>query len=100
MKKLLTVVHKERSLRHKEGYAICRRMIRLNIITLNEIRKTQKGNITPHRKTNISTELNPWQYPETKPPTKEHTGLICDPGTFVAEDCLVWPQWERMYLIL
>jgi hypothetical protein len=21
-------------------------------------------------------------------------------GTHVAEDCLVWPQWERMHLIL
>ena len=27
-------------------------------------------------------------------------GWLVSPGTCVAEDCLVWPQWERMGLIL
>jgi hypothetical protein len=27
-------------------------------------------------------------------------GWCEDPSTYVAEDCLVWTQWERMCLIL
>ena len=47
----------------------------------------------------VSTNPDTWEHPETKPPTKEYTWsmALC---TYVAEDCLVWPQWERICLIL
>jgi hypothetical protein len=32
---------------------------------------------------------------------KELNGIAAPcPNTYVAEDCLVWPQWEKMHLIL
>jgi hypothetical protein len=34
---------------------------------------------------------------ETKLPTQEHTQAL---GPYAAEGCLVWPQWERVCLIL
>jgi hypothetical protein len=49
----------------------------------------------------MSTNLDPWEFPETEPPTKEHTWAgPSSPFPYVAEGCLVWPQWERMNLIL
>jgi hypothetical protein len=26
--------------------------------------------------------------------------LVWGPGYNIAEDCLIWPQWEKIYLIL
>jgi hypothetical protein len=51
------------------------------------------------RNDNSLNYLDPSEHPETKPPTKEYTWsmALC---TYVAEDCLVWPQWERICLIL
>ena len=43
---------------------------------------------------------DPSELPETKPPTKEHTWAGPWPRASVREDYLVWPQWERMLLIL
>ena len=41
----------------------------------------------------VSTNLDPWELPETKPPTKEHAWAGLRPWAYyVAEDCLVWPQ--------
>jgi hypothetical protein len=41
------------------------------------------------------------QLTKTEPPTKEHTqaDLRKAPGTYVAQGCHIWPQWERMCLI-
>ena len=48
----------------------------------------------------VSTNLEPWELPETKPPTKVHTWAGPKPPTHITEDCIVWPQWERMFEIL
>jgi hypothetical protein len=40
----------------------------------------------------MSTNLDPWKLPETKPPTREHA--------YVAEDYLFWHERERMSLIM
>jgi hypothetical protein len=48
------------------------------------------------RRTTVSTNLDPWELPETKLPTWLVQGL----GTYVAEECLIWPQWKRMPIIL
>jgi hypothetical protein len=45
----------------------------------------------------VSTNMDPWELQESEPPTREHTQAGQKlPGTYIAEDCLVWPQWERM----
>lgn len=49
----------------------------------------------------VSTTSDPWKLPQTKPTTKEH--IWADPvdfGTHLEEDCLIWPQCQRMGLIL
>ena len=60
-----------------------------------------EGDCNPIGRTTVSTNLDPWELPETKPPTKEHTwAVLWSPRTYVARDCLVWSQWERMCVIL
>jgi hypothetical protein len=55
----------------------------------------------PIRRPTVTTNPDPWELPETKPPIKRaYTGWSLSPSSFVAEDCLIWPQWERMCLIL
>ena len=44
----------------------------------------------------VSTNRNHWELPETKPPTKEYMGWSKAPSKYVAEDCLLWPQRERI----
>jgi len=44
----------------------------------------------------VSTSLEPSELSETKPKTMCSGAL----GTCVAEDSFVWPQWERMCIIL
>jgi hypothetical protein len=34
------------------------------------------------------------------PNQRAYTGWSEAPGTYVAKDCLLWPQWEWMRLIL
>ena len=52
-----------------------------------------EGDGDPIGRTTVSTNPDPWELPETKPPTKEHTWRGPRPsGTYVAEDCLVWLQ--------
>ena len=46
----------------------------------------------------VSTNLDPWELPETEPPTRQHPPS--PEHKYTAEDCLVWPQWEMMCLIL
>ena len=48
----------------------------------------------------VSTDPDPWELPETELPTKTILGWTEGPGTYIAEDCLVSPQWEKMHLIL
>jgi hypothetical protein len=51
------------------------------------------GDSNPTGRPIVSTNLNPWKVPGTKPPTKEHTQAgLRPPSTYVAEDFLVWPQ--------
>ena len=46
----------------------------------------------------VSTNLDTWELPETNPLGKGHTWAgpfppaLHPPHTYVAEDCLVWPQ--------
>jgi hypothetical protein len=55
----------------------------------------------PTGKPIVSTNLDPWELPEIEPPAKECTQAGLRPAsTYTAEDCLVWPQWGRMHLIL
>jgi hypothetical protein len=53
-----------------------------------------------HRKNNNINEPDPSELLGTKPPTKEHTWPVHGPTTYVAEDCLIWHQWEGKFLIL
>jgi hypothetical protein len=60
-----------------------------------------EGNCNYIGRPTVSTNQDPWELPETKPPTKEHMWAgPWPPNTYVAEDCLVWPQLERICLIL
>jgi hypothetical protein len=64
-----------------------------------------EGGGNPIAKPKVSTNPDPSELLGIKPPTKEHTwaGLCLVPAPFatdIAENCLVWPQWERMSLIL
>ena len=41
----------------------------------------------------VSTNPDPWELPETEPSTTGHTQAgLEDPGTYIAEDFLVWSQ--------
>ena len=35
-----------------------------------------------------------------EPPTRQHTSADMRLPAHTAEDCLVWPQWEKLYLTL
>jgi len=67
-----------------------------------------KGDGNTIRRTTVSTNLDFSEFPETKPPKSIYMDLVCGyhpqlhphPSSYVAEDYLVWPQWERMCLIL
>jgi hypothetical protein len=48
-----------------------------------------------HRKISISTNLDPWDLPDTEPPTRQHTAADMSAPIHIAEDCQVWPQWEK-----
>jgi hypothetical protein len=37
---------------------------------------------------------------DTEPPTRQHTSADMRLPAHTAEDCLVWPQWEKLYLTL
>ena len=60
-----------------------------------------EGDDNPIRRPTVLTNLVPWLLSETKPPIKKHTWAgSWPPGTHIAEECLVWYEWERMCLIL
>ena len=62
-----------------------------------------QGNGNPTGKPTVTTNLDSWEFPETEPPTKEHTQAgprLPHPRTQVAEGCHVWPQGERMHQTL
>ena len=50
-----------------------------------------KGNDNPIGRTIVSTNRNPWELSETKPPTKKHTWALATvaPETYVAENCVI-----------
>ena len=55
----------------------------------------------PHRKDNKINQLDPSKGPGTKPPTKEYIlGGFMAPTGYVAEDGLIWHQWEESPLLL
>lgn len=60
-------------------------------------RAKEDGN--PTGRPTMSTNLDIWEHPETEPPTKKHTwaGSSSSPP-YVAEGCLLWPQWERILM--
>jgi hypothetical protein len=60
---------------------------------LGEEPKELNGSCKPIGRIAVSTNPDPSAIPETKLPTMA-------PTTNVAEDFLVWPQWERKHLIL
>ena len=47
----------------------------------------------------ISPNWNP-DLPGTKPPNRIHMEGPMAPDTYVAEDCLIWHQWEGRLLVL
>jgi hypothetical protein len=61
-----------------------------------------EGDGNPTGRPTVSTNRNLWAIPESKPPTKEHAWATSWPtcSTYVVEDCLVWPQWQTMHIIL
>jgi hypothetical protein len=51
-----------------------------------------EGDGNPIGRPTVSTNLDPWELPETKPPTKEHTQAdLRQPATDLGKGCLVWP---------
>ena len=49
----------------------------------------------------MSPNTDPRELPENKPPARSIHGLVQGPWhIYIAEVCLVWPQWEKMHLIL
>jgi hypothetical protein len=49
----------------------------------------------------VSTDLDPWELPETEPPTKEQAQADLSPlQQYVGEGCHVWLQCESIHLIL
>ena len=59
-----------------------------------------EGDGNPIGRSSVSTNLDPWQLPEIKPPTKEHTWAGLKPLAHLAQDHPVWLQWESILLIL
>jgi hypothetical protein len=51
-----------------------------------------EGDGNPIGRKTSSTNPEPSELPETKPPTRKHTWLVCVPGTYITEYCLVWTQ--------
>jgi hypothetical protein len=52
------------------------------------------------RRLAISTNLDPWEFSETKPPTRQDSSAGPRPLAHIAENCRVWPLWEKTHLIL
>jgi len=49
----------------------------------------------------VSTISDLWELPQTELSTRKHTQAgQRPPSTYVEEDCLIWPQWVKMCLIL
>lgn len=51
-------------------------------------------------KKEVKQKGQPGDLPETEPLTKEDKPMQYGPTTYVAEGCLLWPQWKRTHLIL
>jgi hypothetical protein len=60
----------------------------------------QRDRTYPRGRPTVSTNLDPWELPETEPQPKSRYRLVLGPGTYIAEGCHCWPQWEKMYRIL
>ena len=58
------------------------------------------GDTDSTRVPTVSTILDLWELTDIKPKTTEHTRVVLGPSTYVAEDFLLWYQWDRMWLIL
>ena len=56
----------------------------------------------PKGRTRVTTNSTPSDLPGTKPANMvgAYMGWSMAPATYVAEDCLVWPQLEGMDLVL
>jgi hypothetical protein len=67
---------------------------------LGEGLKELKGIATPLEEQQYKLTQTPSKLPGTQLPTIEHIWAGLTPGTYAAEDCSVWPQWERIYLII
>ena len=49
----------------------------------------------------VLTNVDPWDLSETETPNQAvYTSLYETPNTYIADDCLVRTQWEKMYLTL
>ena len=54
----------------------------------------------PHRKSNKINQPDSPELPGTKPPTRVHTEGPMTPATYVAQDGLIYYQWEEKPLVL
>jgi hypothetical protein len=60
-----------------------------------------EGEGDPMGRPAVSTHLDSWDLLDTEPQTRQHTPAdMRYPNTYAAEDCLLWPQWEKMHLTL
>jgi hypothetical protein len=65
-----------------------------------------EGDGNPIGRPTVSTNLDPWGFPGTKLHQRAYTGwsepspTYAPPNTYATEKCLIWPQWEKMCLIL
>jgi hypothetical protein len=59
-----------------------------------------QGDGNPRGRPTVSTNLDPWELPNTEPNQKANMGWSNVLSTYLAEGYHVWAQWERMSLIL
>ena len=61
-----------------------------------------KGDCNTTGRTILSTILDPSELPKInyQPKRIRELSWSMAPGTYVVVDCLVWPQWVRMHVIL
>jgi hypothetical protein len=73
----------------------------VSFINGGDRRRTEgaQGVYNPIGRTTISTIQTLSELPRTKPPTKELEGPMA-PAGYVAEDGLVWHQWEKGPFVL
>ena len=65
------------------------------MVKLGEGWKKLKGRATPQEDQQYQLTQTPGSSQRLNHQSEACTGWSKAPGTYVAEDCLIWPQWEK-----